>query len=202
MATAIAGDFEWTRVSPGRDESGYCYVEGQIQQIGRHKGRYEPLKVDSLYLRFAELDGSPDSCVEFANTWGLLEKRASLTNPPSESLRDWQREIKRMKANISHFPSMIRVASSVAVTAIVGSLDVMLVPNATATEKPALILKPHSLLQAMNLQAALWVAGGGTLVTCEQCGRPFQAGIGGKKRSIARFCGDRCRVQHHRRTRA
>jgi hypothetical protein len=201
MATAIAGDFEWTCARANRADGGYHYIDGEIRQIGRHKSPYEPLRIEGLYLKFAGLDGSPEACVSFANAYGLLEKRASLANPPFESLRDWQREIKGMKSSISALPTVIKVANSRATTAIVGSLDVMLVPNPAPDEKPALVLKPHSLLQAMNLQLALWVAGGGTLVTCEQCGQPFQAGIG-KKRSIARFCGDRCRVQHHRRAKA
>jgi hypothetical protein len=204
MVTAIAGDFEWTRAYANRDEAGYRCVKGELRQIGRHKDRpYEPFKIDGLYLKLAALDGSPEDCVAFANTWGLLEKPASLTNPPSESLEFWRREIRRMKGNIAMLPFVIKASAPStnyrAVTqAIVGSIDVLLVPNTVPGEKPRLVLKPHSLLQAMNLQLALWVTGGGTLITCEQCGRPFQAGIG-KKRSIARFCSDLCRVQHHRR---
>ena len=148
MATAIAGDFEWTRAYASQDEGGYRCVDGEIRQVGRHKDRpYEPFKIDGLYLKFARLDGSPDSCVAFANTWGLLEKPASLAHPPSESLRNWQREIKRMKGNIAMLPTVIGSwpSGSRAVTAIVGSLDVMLVPNAAPDAKPRLVLKPHSL---------------------------------------------------------
>src|SRR5262249_50029237 len=120
-----------------------------------------------------------------------------------ETLASWRREIKRMKGNIAMLPYVIKASAPssnyrVVTQAIVGSVDVLLVPNFEIDGKPRILLKPHSLLQAMNLQLALWVTGGGTLITCEQCGKPFQAGVG-KKRAIARFCSDLCRVQHHRR---
>jgi hypothetical protein len=200
MATTISSDFEWTRAfaKAGNQAGAYSCSGGEIRQIGRGKERYRPLATNGIYLRFAALDGSPASCVAFANTWGLLEKPASLTTPPSEPLEFWRRAINRMKTLSRALPNVVRIANSRGTYAVVGSLNVLLVPGGPEPDaKPALVMEPQSLLQAMNLQLALWVAGGGSLAICEQCKEPFQAGIGSKRRSIAKFCSVACKNRHH-----
>lgn len=128
----------------------------------------------------------------------LLEKPATLKTPPSEPLEFWRREIKRMNTLSRALPNVVRIANSRGTYAAVGLLKVLLVPGGPEPDaKPALVLEPGSLLQAMNLQLALWVAGGGLLAVCQQCGQSFQAGIGGQRRSIAKFCSVACKNRHH-----
>ena len=57
--------------------------------------------------------------------------------------------------------------------------------------KPVMVVEPRNLLQAMNLEMAQFVAGGGSLLTCQQCGHWFEAGHRGK-RTVAKFCSDSC----------
>src|SRR5271169_2945312 len=96
--------FEWTRgttyeCAPSANDKAVQV----IRQIGKRKDRpFEPLKISSekpVYLRFANLDGSPASCLGFAHAWGLLTLPASVG--ASERLDGWQREIKKMRGLIS-----------------------------------------------------------------------------------------------------
>jgi hypothetical protein len=197
----IGVDFQWTRAfAKAGNQAAYAYSRGEIRQIGRGKERYRPLATDGLYLRFAELDGSPEACVAFANTHGLLTKHANLTNPPSEPLETWRREIRRMKTLSSMLPDVVKFANSRGTYAVVGELNVLLVPRAGPNASPTLVLEPNTLLQAMNLQMAKFVAGGGSWFSCEQCGGQFERGGDSDRRSDARFCSDLCRVRNHRRT--
>jgi len=190
-------EFEWTRAfakAPGA----HCYehADGKIRQISRGKQRYSPLANQSLYLDFARLDGSPPACVAFAEKWGLLVTPASSKEPASEDLSFWRAEIKKMQALIGMLPTVIRVANSRGTYARVGSLDVLLVPGTGPEARPVMVMEPRNLLQAMNLEMAQFVTGGGSLLICQQCGRWFEAGHGGK-RVVARFCGDTCRNRFH-----
>jgi hypothetical protein len=199
----IGIQFEWTRAySSAPDKPGYEFSGGQIRQIGARKETYRPQDVPELYHRFAELDGSPESCVLFASKYGLLQSPAKFTKPPVEHLDLWRREIRRMKVLVSALPTVVRFANSRGTYAEVGRLRVLLVPSSDSTAaRPMLIMEPETLLEAMNLQLAQFVTGGGTSFACEQCGTRFERGGTAKRRSDARFCSDRCRVQHHRRNR-
>ncbi len=190
-------DFEWTRAfakAPG--EPSYACRDGKIRQTGRGKQRYSPLANQSLYLDFAQLDGSAAACVGFAEKWGLLITPAGSTKLPSEDLSFWRAEIKKMQGMIRMLPTVVRIANSRGTYARVGSLDVLLVPGTGPDARPVMVMEPHDLLQAMNLEMAQFVAGGGTLLTCQQCSRWFEAGQGGK-RTVAKFCSDACRNKFH-----
>jgi hypothetical protein len=199
----IGIQFEWTRAHSGApDEAGYEFSHGLIRQIGGRKETYRPQDIRELYLRFAELDGSPASCVSFANRFGLLQSPANSTKLPTERLDLWRRAIRRMKALVSALPTVVRFANSRGTYAEVGRLRVLLVPSSDSiAARPMLIMEPETLLEAMNLQLAQFVVGGGTSFACEQCGTLFERGGTAKRRSDARFCSDRCRVQNHRRNR-
>jgi hypothetical protein len=93
MAT-IQTDFEWA-VGHGYE----CGIDDKAEQVIRqtNPGRdfRRPLEINPrLYLAFAELDGSPDACLKFAKSWGLLRQPAKLG--AFERLDDWQREIEKM----------------------------------------------------------------------------------------------------------
>jgi hypothetical protein len=197
--TNTAISFEWSR--------GYGYeISGDvIRQTLRGRDRTHPLEIHkTLYLAFAGLDGTPDVCLEFARAWGLLTTRAKLD--ASEPLDFWRKQIRSMNAWIRGVP-MIRTANSHRVEASMASVDVVLasgdpwVPGLATIPKPTLVLRPHSLFDAMMVQLALSTAGGNMLATCEQCGSPFEVGASGK-RSIARFCSDTCRNRFHYERRA
>jgi hypothetical protein len=198
VMAVIKIDFEWTRAfakAPG--EPAYEHRGGKIRQIGLGKQRYAPLAAhQSLYLDFAQLGGEAADCVAFAERWGLLTNPAGSSKLPSEDLSFWGSEIKKMRGNIQMLPTIVRVANSRGTFARVGSLDVVLVPGTGPDAAPVMVMEPHNLLQAMNLQMAQFVTGGGSLHSCEQCSRYFEAGRGGK-RTVAKFCTDACRNKFH-----
>jgi hypothetical protein len=192
-------EFEWTRAfakTPG--EPAYAIEGGKICQIGRGKQRYAPLVGNqSLYLDFAQLDGSPGSCLGFAEKWGMLHEPASISNPPAEDLSFWRAEIKKMMIHVRMLPTVVRMTQSGRGTfARVGALDVLLVPGRGLDARPVIVMEPRNLLQAMNLELAQSVAGGASLLTCKECGRYFEAGTGAK-RTVAKFCSDACRNRFH-----
>lgn len=194
-------DFEWTRAfakSPGKPA--YKCVSGRIQQVGHGKQQYAPFAHAALYLEFSQLDGSENACVGFAERWGLLTTRAYSTGElPSEELSFWRAEIRKMRIYVQALPNVVRVANSRGTFAKVGTVDVLLEPGTGPSPTPVLVLEPGNLLQAMNLEMAQFVAGGGSLIPCQQCRRLFQAGHGGtgSKRAIAKFCSDKCKHAFH-----
>ena len=68
---------------------------------------------------------------------------------------------------------------------------------ALGVSRPALVLQPQNLLDAMYLQLAKFVAGDGVLRTCKQCGEWFECGATESRRSIALFCSERCKNRFH-----
>jgi hypothetical protein len=181
MAT-IDIDFEW---SVGRS---YELVDGEtvIRQTSRHRDRKRPFQIAGLYLKFAELDGSPKACLDFAKWWGLLRQPAKLD--ASEQVSDWKREINRMRQflNNAGFVKMGGIRTKVEVELVSGDL----VGNAILRFRPA------TLFDAMIVQLFQSMAGGGSLHTGNQCGRWFEVG-GSGKRTLAKFCSDTCRNRFH-----
>jgi hypothetical protein len=199
---AIAVEFDWTRAyskSPG--EPAYVCRNEKIYQVGRGKQQYSPLKNGSLYLQFAQLDGSAKSCVAFAEACGLLTHPVSMSAPPSEDLAFWRGEVKRMRSLIRALPVVVKTVNSRGTYAKIGTVDVLLVPGTGPDARPVMVMEPANLLQAMNLELAQAVAGGAALLTCQYCGQWFAAGRGGK-RTVAKFCSDehRFRFNNDRRT--
>jgi hypothetical protein len=183
-------EFKWPRPRE-------CALDGKaVRQVG--SGRdvdWEPLKhVPDLYLRLAELDGSGEACAEFATKYGLLVTPAK--TGAAEPVENWQREIRKMKSLIS-VAGMARTANSRRVLVRVTEVAVALLSGEPGGDvKPALVLQPKTLLAAMQVQLASAQAGGAALQTCAQCGHWFEVG-GAAKRSIAKFCSDKCRLRAH-----
>jgi hypothetical protein len=191
-------DFEWSRAYSARPgAAAYALKDGKIHQVGNRRQSYSPFKLGPLYLEFAQLDGSPEACLGFAEKYGLLCKPARLTGPPFEELTFWRSEIKRMLASIRMLPSVVRVANSRGTYARVGKIDVLLVPGSGTDAPPVLVMEPGDLLQAMNLEMAHFISGGGQLIPCRNCGLMFQAGRAGGKRAIAQFHSDECKHAFH-----
>ncbi|MET4170815.1 hypothetical protein ABIB99_001897 [Bradyrhizobium sp. LA6.1] len=194
----VAINFEWSRAystKPGR--AAYAIEGGKIVQVGDRRENYAPLRLGAVYpvyLEFAQLDGSPESCLGFAEKYGLLCTSARHSKPPSEELTLWKAEIKRMSGNLRALPNVIRIANSRGTYAKVATVDVLLVPGHGEGSPPVMVLEPGDLLQAMNLEMAQFISGGGRLVPCKNCGLLFQAGRAGGKRTIAQFHSDECRI--------
>jgi hypothetical protein len=186
-----------------------------IRQIGKEKIPVWPLNNPQLYLAFANLDGTAGACLTFARDVGLLATRASAG--AFERLDVWQREIKKMKSLISMLGAkenppggIIRTANSRMVRFEATSIKVILEsrprldkddrpifdPN-NPDNRPVLVLQPQSLREGMQLQLAQRVATEGSIYICKQCAKPFEAGVGEGRRSIAQFCSQRCKNRYH-----
>ena len=99
-----------------------------------------------------------------------------------------------MKTHIQALPRVVRVANSRGTYSRVGTVEVLLVPGTGPDAPPVMVMEPGDLLQAMNLEMAHFVSGGGRLIPCQQCGVYFQAGKAGGKRTIAQFHSDECSI--------
>jgi hypothetical protein len=192
-------DFDWSRAYSTRPSApAYAIEDGKIRQIGERRQSYSPFRLGApVYLEFAQLDGSPEACLAFAEKYGLLREQARLAKPPSEDFSFWKSEIKRMSTNVRMLPSVVRTASSRGTYAKVGKVDVLLVPGVGVDAPPVMVMEPGDLLQAMNLEMAHFISGGGRLIACRNCGVLFQAGRAGGKRAIAQFHDDDCKHAFH-----
>jgi hypothetical protein len=173
----------------------------------RHKGK--------LYLEFANLgrDFSPEECLAFAARWGFLGFKGKgaepIPTPPKkgaeERIDDWQlaiefmdRWLRTLRGDYGGQLNQLlrsRGAAPGRVRTRISNIEVLLAEEPEG--RRALVLRPPSLLDAMKLQLAQSAGSGNDIKTCPRCGRWFEAGAEGK-RSVARFCSDKCRNQFHR----
>ncbi len=151
----------------------------------------------TLFMEFARLDGTDESCLRFANSFGFLglwldEKADDRVGPTGESLDrfrdaigDTRRAVDAWQASPDTFASHQEIT--------ITRLDASLVP---IDGRPTLRIRPRSLIGAINLQFAQAVATGLDIRTCDHCGKLFETGGAGRTRK-ARFCSDRCRTDYH-----
>jgi hypothetical protein len=177
-----------------------------LRAIGKGRDTLEPLKIETekpLYLRFADLDGSEESCLRFARAWGLLT-----TESPTgeEMLETWQELIQAMRKTmvrlgvVEESPPSIPPKRGSAKVWKIASLDVLLVgggPSSSEASRPMMLLQPRHLLEAMHLQLGISVAVGGSVRACKQCGGWFERGATESRRSIAVFCSEKCKNRFH-----
>jgi hypothetical protein len=201
--------FEWPKgaayeiVAPALPRS-TTIDEPHIRQTGdTEKKKQRPLEIrPSLHLDFAQLDGSAEACLRFARDWGLLRAYAKIG--AQEPLSRWQSEIKLMKTTVRALRRAIDedvIPSRGAL--ITAELEVWLVPVKPDTW-PVLSFRPRTLREAMRIQLAQSIASGNAISVCPICGVWFErGGRGGEaKRSIARFCSNKCRNAFHNKQRA
>jgi hypothetical protein len=190
-------NWEWGRAH--RYELGTASGEQVIQQIGRGRDRIRPLgeqRKRPAYLEFATLDASPEACLAFASSWGLL------ISPPrdgaAEPLDLWRKEIKSLNRLVNVVPGAIITANSRRTSMKITKLEVGLI-SGDPGRHPMLMIQPETLLSAMLLQFAQAQAGGASVRACAQCGQWFEIGGRGatRKRSMAQFCSISCRMRHH-----
>ena len=151
----------------------------------------------TLFMEFARLDESTESCVRFADSFGYLglfpnEGADDRVGPDGELLLFWRDRIANMRRAVDAWqasPSTFASNQELTIT----RLDVSLVPiDGVAT----LRIRPRSLIGAIQLQFAQAVATGLDIRTCDHCGKIFETGGMGRTRK-ARFCSDRCRSDFH-----
>jgi hypothetical protein len=190
--TNLSIDFEWRRArSYEVDET----IDGQaIRQTSSTVQRYSPLiEHANLYLDFARLDGTPEQLLEFVHKVGFLE--ASPEKGKCESVQVWRSAIKDLNNKIKSTAAGNAIGQKFAAEGFrtrrpVTSVEVVL---ATALGgRHSLVFAPRTLMQAMLLQFAQSVTSGASIAACQQCGTWFEVG-GEGKRTVARFCSDRCR---------
>jgi hypothetical protein len=178
-----------------------------IRQMSGRLEQYSPLQThQQLYLLFAKLDGSPEACLEFASHWGLLGLLCH--KGAVEEIDEWKHQIKLVRSwvqtlEIEHggkspsvsTPNFIRSRTKIT------TLDVLLGSSGVPGASLAMVLRPRTLVDAMLLQLAQSAASGNSILACQQCGQWFEAGTEGK-RSVSKFCSDRCRFRFNYERRA
>jgi len=204
-------EFEWTRgfqyelVGSGRSRV--------IRQRGAGQEAFKPLaKIDDLDLRFAKLDGSPESFLQFASAYGLLRTEAH--NGAEESAEEWRHEHDFVRkwlrlldienAGKNAFGRTRRlVTGEIRRTYLdLADLKARLISSELGDPRPfKLLLQPKELRDAIRLQFAQRAASGNGIATCQQCGTWFEVGAAGK-RSVSKFCSAKCRNRFHYEARA
>ena len=206
--------FEWPV-----DEAGYSVVDLKPK---RPKGRRGALLLDgpsgphvtrnggplrntrplesfpTLFMEFARLDGSEESCAGFATKFGYLglwpldEDADDRVMAQGEPVILWREPIDNMRRNVEVWqdnPTAFVPVREV----VIARLDASLVP---IDGRAALRIRPPTLISAMQLQFAQAVSTGLDIRTCDHCGKLFETGGTGRTRK-ARFCSDRCRTDFH-----
>ncbi len=164
-----------------------------VPRRGRAETKEPILLRPTLFLDFAALDGSAESCLAFAKLWGLLGLGAEGSElRQGEFISDWQRCIKDMRAAVAAWREG-RLSRRTDLPA----ADL----KARLREAPGggymLELAPPSLWSALRLQFSQTAASDKTIRACDHCGTWFEAGQGTTRRADARFCSDICRTRYH-----
>ena len=151
----------------------------------------------TLFVEFARLDGTDESCLRFANSFGFLglfpdEKMDDRVGPAGESLAQFRDAIADMRRVVNAWQAIPDTFASNQEIKI-ARLDASLVP---IDGRPTLRIRPRSLIGAIHLQFAQAVSTGLDIRTCDHCGKLFEIGGAGRTRK-ARFCSDRCRTDYH-----
>ena len=160
----------------------------RIVPKGKGERLHRPLEFHkTLYADFAKLDGSGDSCVEFANRFGLLWQAFK----GGEPLIMWRNAIAQMAKVIELSQSDSTALAGYRMAPLHGTL----VPS-PPDGKLTLRFGPHSLLHGMQLQFAQAVSSGLAIKECRQCGKWFEAG-GDERRRDAQFCSKDHKIAFH-----
>ena len=174
--------------------------------------RYRPVEqYPTLYAEFAELDGSKQTCLQFAHKYGLLfadlTRPLGLGNNPGvfETLRNWKDSIedvrdiiRRCELSRANPPEAFRQF---------GKRDkslfgVDLYLSIKGPHSPATLdIRGTVLRSAIELQAIASILGGRRSVKCIECSTWFEIG-GGARRSQSKFCSTRCKDSYHNRLKA
>jgi hypothetical protein len=210
----IDADFDWPRAL--RYELARSKQGQVIRQTSANTERIWPLRHNTkLYLEFANLEPKAEAYLTFARRWGFLGFKGkgadhpAIPTPPKkgaeERVEDWRSEIEFMKQWLralggdygGQLNQLLRTRGAAGGRTRTRITDIEVLLAEEPEGHRALVLRPPSLLNAMKLQLAQSAGGGKDIKTCPRCGKWFEAGAEAK-RSVARFCSDRCRNQFHR----
>jgi hypothetical protein len=172
--------------------------------------RRRPLEQNpSLYAEFAKLDGSEQSCLQFAQKYGLLHVESTTTSHPDpgalESLNIWRGQIQVVKDII--WRCQLSRANPAEAFRQFGKKDkwvsgVELYLSIKSPKAPAnLEVRARSLIDAIELQAIQSILGGRRSIQCIECSTWFEIGAGAR-RSQSKFCSTRCKDSYHNRQKA
>jgi len=166
--------------------------------------RRRPLEQNpTLYAEFAKLDGSKQSCLQFAQKYGLLR---SYEDPGGlETLSIWRGQIGVVR-DIMWRCELSRANPAEAFRQFgkkdkwVSKMDLYL--SMKSSKAPiSLEVRAESLIDAIELQAIQSILGGRRSIQCIECSRWFEIGAGAR-RSQSKFCSTRCKDGYHNRQKA
>jgi hypothetical protein len=189
-------DFEWSvahryEIEPSKDNP----ARRVIRQVGKGSDPTRPLELPTLLaVAFSELDGSPEQCLKFARSYGLLRTPAGKGPELFDGPDGWLHSIKLMKSVINATTAMVSPSPRwprIRMPLELAKVEIALV-SGLPDPRPTLVLQPVTLWDAMIVQFAQFKASGNNeMVICEYCNKWFKRGINGK-RSDARFCSRSC----------
>jgi endogenous inhibitor of DNA gyrase (YacG/DUF329 family) len=158
----------------------------------------------NLFAEFADLDGSEQSCLQFAHKYGTLIVHSGSGLP--EPLRVWHGEIQHIR-DIIQCCKLGRDRPAHAFRQF-GKRDISLSGGLNAylsivspKAPPTLTVRCESFSGALELQAIQSLLGGRDVVNCIECSKPFEIGAGAR-RSQSKFCSIRCKDTYHNRLKA
>lgn len=170
----------------------------------------------ALFRRFASLPETAAACADFASKFGLLFGEApniSATDrgadlPPlvtwidgdvvhRDTIDEWLWQIRRLRRLVKHWDQARAAGGNTAPDYRDMRSPRLIVDLVARADKPGLSLRPDCLLSAIDLQFYQAITGMTELRACEHCGDWFECGPGGGRRTVSRFCSDRCRFNFH-----
>ena len=213
-------DFEWPAASrhvlrPAKSpKEGFAIYLAKDATIIRRR----PLEQNpSLYAEFAKLGGSKESCLQFADKYGLLrvdptfggKYPAGVSCEPEtsalETLFLWRRDIRGVR-DIIRRCELSRENPAEAFRQfgkkdiLIGGVNLYLAIK--SSKSPAnLDVRATRLIDAIQLQAVQSVLGDRKSVQCIECSTWFEVGAGAR-RSLSKFCSTRCKDSYHNRLKA
>jgi len=163
----------------------------------------------NLFAEFADLDGSEQSCLQFAHKYGTLivdPRRDVLDAGILESLSQWRGYIRYIQ-DIINCCKIGRARPAEAFRQF-GKQDFSLYGRLNAylsivspKAPPTLSFRCEYFFGALELQAIRSILGGRDVAKCIECSRPFEIGPGAR-RSQAKFCTTRCKDTYFNRLKA
>jgi|SRR5215471_10033643 len=171
----------------------------------RYFETYRPAEIATLFQIFADTPGTPEGMLGFVNTYGPLDLGPDKFGP-YEVKPGWRSYY--MDFPLTHHGELRRAINQFEVHDLSalsqgfdrggvegggwGLLRTKLRP--LPENRIAIVWAPHSLIQFLWLQFALFAASEAKLFRCEQCGRPFLVGSQTGRRSKAKYCSNACRL--------
>jgi hypothetical protein len=171
---------------------------------------HRPLEREpSLYAEFAKLDGSEQSCLNFAQKYGLLVVSRypdHLHFCEIETLRFWRENIEYIRGIIAFCelghsnPAEAFRQFGKREFSLHSDLELSFSIKSPRTP-PSIDVRSRYLLAAIELQAIQSIIAGRKSIQCIECSKFYEIG-GGARRSLSKFCSQRCKDTYHNRLKA